>query len=137
MRTPTSPLPRMNRAPVDDDTTVRLPSAPDEPAMIDSDRPTVLAGRSQRRSVRSMLCGVVLVVLVLLAVGMLLAQFVSQAHGTPGPGAVAVGSHIAAALVAMPLYLLGERRKGLVRWLATMGMLVVLGVVLWFFWWAS
>jgi predicted anti-sigma-YlaC factor YlaD len=89
-----------------------------------------------RRSVVAGTAGVLTAVLVLLGIGMVVAQVVGAAQHHPGPGALAVGAHVAGAVVGIWCYLLASRRSGLVRWLGFVALPVVTVVLLWFFWWS-
>lgn len=86
------------------------------------------------RSVVAGLAGVLAAVLVLLGIGMPVAQVVGAAQRHPGPGALAVGAHVAGAVLGIWCYRLASRRSGLVRWLGFVALPVLVAVLLWFFW---
>jgi predicted anti-sigma-YlaC factor YlaD len=79
--------------------------------------------------------GVLAAVLALLGVGMVVAQVVGAAQHHPGPGALAVGAHVAGAVAGIWCYRLATRRSGLVRWLGFVALPVLIAALLWFFWW--
>jgi hypothetical protein len=79
--------------------------------------------------------GVVLCVLLFLAVSMVIAQLTSGGHGQPGPGGLAVGAHVGGVVVGAVCYGVA-RRRGPRRVFGLVGGLVVLGLLLWFFWWS-
>jgi predicted lipid-binding transport protein (Tim44 family) len=87
------------------------------------------------RSVVAGTAGVLVAVLVLLGIGMLVAQVVGAAQHHPGPGALAVGAHVAGAVVGIWCYRLAGRRSGLVRWLGFVALPVLIVALLWIFWW--
>jgi hypothetical protein len=79
--------------------------------------------------------GVVLCVLLIMAVGLVVAQIVSRHGGQPGPGAITVGSHVAGLLVGVVCYRFG-RGRGRRALLGLLGSLVIAVLLLWFFWWS-
>jgi hypothetical protein len=79
--------------------------------------------------------GVVVCVLVIMAVGMVVAQVVSGRDHQPGPGAAAVTWHVVGAVAGIVGYRL-TRRSGPIRLAAMLGVLVVAVLLLWFFWWS-
>lgn len=81
--------------------------------------------------------GVLAVVAVIMGVGMLVAQIVSSAYGRPGPGVLAVGAHLAGAVVGVGCYQVATRRRGPVRVAALVVLPLVIVGLLWFFWLAS
>lgn len=87
------------------------------------------------RSVLAGTAGVLTAVLVLLGLGMVVAQVVGAAQHHPGPGALAVGAHVAGAVVGIWCYRL-VGRSGFVRWLGFVALPVIIVVLLWFFWWS-
>jgi predicted anti-sigma-YlaC factor YlaD len=88
------------------------------------------------RSLVAGTAGVLTAVLVLLGIGMAVAQVVGAAQHHPGPGALAVGAHVAGAVVGIWCYRLASRRSGLVRWLGFVALPVLVVVLLWVFWWS-
>jgi hypothetical protein len=90
-----------------------------------------------RQSVSAFGAGVVTAALVIMALGMIVAQIYSAANAEPGPGPIAVGAHIVAAIGAVPLYRVARRRDGRARWLAGGALLVLMLLVLWFYWWVA
>jgi hypothetical protein len=79
--------------------------------------------------------GVVMVVLLIMGVGMLVAQFMGGHDDQPGPGALTVGAHLAGAVVGVFCYR-ATRRTGIAKPLGLLAILVVAALLLWFFWWA-
>jgi hypothetical protein len=79
--------------------------------------------------------GVVLCVLLIMGVGLLIAQFMGGHDDQPGPGALTVGAHLAGVVVGVFCYR-SSRRTGLARLLGLVGILVVAILLLWFFWWS-
>jgi hypothetical protein len=79
--------------------------------------------------------GVVLCVLLITAVGLVIAKIISRRDGQPGPGAIMVGSHVAGLLVGFGCYRF-SRGRGARALLGLLGVLVVAGLLLWFFWWS-
>lgn len=110
----------------------------DSPEMTTSasmEAPTDALPAPAARPPRSMVAGVLTAVLVLLGLGMVVAQVVGAAQHHPGPGALAVGAHVAGAVVGIWCYRL-VGRSGLVRWLGFVALPVIIVVLLWFFWWS-
>ena len=88
------------------------------------------------RSLVAGTAGVLTAVLVLLGIGMVVAQVVGAAQHHPGPGALAVGAHVAGALMGIWCYRLATRRSGPLRWLGFVALPVLILVLLWVFWWS-
>jgi predicted anti-sigma-YlaC factor YlaD len=89
------------------------------------------------RSVVAGTAGVLTAVLVLLGIGMVVAQVVGAAQHHPGPGALAVGAHVAGAVVGIWCYrLVRSTRSGIVRVLGFVALPVITAALLWFFWWS-
>jgi len=87
------------------------------------------------RAVRgSAVAGVLTAILVIMGVGLLVAQIVSGANGQPGPGAVTVGAHLAGAAVGIGCYRLTVRRRGWSRVAALSVLSLVTVVLLALFW---
>lgn len=83
------------------------------------------------------IAGVLVCVLVILACSIVGAQIVASWHGQPGPGALALGAHLAAAAVGIAGYRLVSRRAGAVQPVACGVMLMIVALLLWFFWWSA
>jgi hypothetical protein len=94
------------------------------------------AADRRRRGVLSGLAGVGLCVLWIMGIGVVVAQVVSVSGGRPGPGALAVGGHLAGAVVAVFCYRTVSRRRGLPRLLGLLALLAILVLLLWFYWWS-
>ncbi|ASO18567.1 hypothetical protein FHR81_002975 [Actinoalloteichus hoggarensis] len=73
--------------------------------------------------------------LVILALFLIVAQLVASRAGYPGPGMAAVVAHSLAAIGAVPLQRSSDRRRTAVRWWGPLAIMVMAGVVLWFWWW--
>jgi hypothetical protein len=80
--------------------------------------------------------GVVLCVLWIMGIGMVVAQLVSAQQDRPGPGALAVGAHVAAAVLGVVSYRAVSRNPGLPRLLGLIVLLAMTVALLWFFWWS-
>ena len=78
--------------------------------------------------------GVLTAALVIMGIGMLVAQIVSGANGEPGPGTLAVGSHLAGAVVGVACYRVALRRPGRAAIAAMVLLPLVTAILLWFFW---
>ncbi|AHH94366.1 hypothetical protein BC739_007265 [Kutzneria viridogrisea] len=89
-----------------------------------------------RRSVLRGLSGAVTVCAVLLVLLVLAAQVYFQLRGYPGIGWGSVGVHAVAALLAVMLQRVADRRGGFTSALASLGVLATVAAVLWIFWWA-
>ncbi|HEY3610533.1 MAG TPA: hypothetical protein VGL06_23730 [Pseudonocardiaceae bacterium] len=120
---------------MDDDSreTATEPTTP--AAAADTDAPPVPVARPNR-SVVAGTAGVLTAVLVLLGMGMVVAQLVGAAQHHPGPGALAVGAHVAGAVVGIWCYRLACRRSGIAKALGFVALPVITAVLLWFFWWS-
>jgi hypothetical protein len=88
-----------------------------------------------RQDFRTACAGVITAAVVLLALCLLVAVFLGQARGVPGPRPAPLGAHIAGAVVAVLLY--RRIRRGSRRWRAFLALVAVLALLLWFFWWAT
>ena len=97
--------------------------------------PTDALPARQSRSVVAGTAGVLTAVLVLLGIGMVVAQIVGAVQHHPGPGALAVGAHVAGAVVGILCYRL-VGRSGFVRWLGFVALPVITVGLLWVFWWS-
>lgn len=79
--------------------------------------------------------GVVMIALLIMGIGMVIAQLTSAQHHQPGPGALAVGAHAAGAVVGVVCYGY-SRRKGSGRLIALLVTVATALLLLWFFWWS-
>jgi hypothetical protein len=79
--------------------------------------------------------GVLLCVLLIMGVGMFVAQLMGGHDDQPGPGALTVGAHLAGVVAGVFCYRL-SRRTGRGRLLGLLGIVVVTVLLLWFFWWS-
>lgn len=100
----------------------------------DDDERTESPPDAPRAARGSAIAGVLTAMLVIMGVGLLVAQIVSAANGQPGPGAVAVGSHLAGAAVGIGCYRVTVRRRGWSRVAALSVLSVVTVVLLALFW---
>lgn len=82
------------------------------------------------------LSGALSVGLAVLAVVVLVFQAVGWVRGVPGPGAVMVFGHLVAAGAAIGAQRFADRRTGWPATVAGLGVVVVVLVALWLFWWA-
>jgi hypothetical protein len=114
---PTAPIPVVGAGSDDSDTTA-------EPV-------------KPRRSFLAGLSGVLTVVLLIMAVGMIVAQYVSGRHEQPGPGLFEIVTHVAAAVLGVVCYRATARRRGPARLFGTVVLLAITGALLWFFWWSA
>ena len=74
--------------------------------------------------------------LVALAIAVCVAQWLAGTSGRPGPGVTVVVGHVVAALAAVVLQLMADRRRDSLAALASGSVLVIAAGVLWFGWWA-
>ena len=81
------------------------------------------------------LSGVVTAGLVVLAIGVAVAQYLGHSRGFPGPGVLSVGAHIAAAVVAVVAQRVADHRRGFSACVGALVVFVVTGLVLWTQWW--
>lgn len=79
--------------------------------------------------------GVLLCVLLIMAVGVIVAQFVGAGRAQPGPGATVIAAHVAAAVAGLFCYRF-SRRVGPQRLLGLAAIVLVTVLLLWFFWWS-
>jgi hypothetical protein len=79
--------------------------------------------------------GVVLCVLLIMAAGLVVAQFTSRHNGQAGPGPITVGVHIAGVVAGVVCYRF-SRGRGLRRLLGLLAILVIAALLLWFYWWS-
>lgn len=80
--------------------------------------------------------GAVLCVLWIMGIGMVVAQLVSGQQDRPGPGALAVGAHVVAAVIGVVAYRAASRHRGLPRLLGLLVLLAMTVALVWFFWWS-
>ena len=96
---------------------------------------TVTAPRLGERVQRG-LSGVLAGGLVVLAIAVCVAQWLSSASGRPGPGLAMLAGHGVAAAVAVALQLAADRCRGHTAALASYAIMALTACVLWFAWWA-
>lgn len=113
-----------------------LPTAP-IPIVGSKDGDVATETAKPRRSFLSGLAGVLTAVLVILALVMIVAQFVTGKHNQPGPGLFEVVTHVVAAVVGVIVYRVSNRRRGLVRLIGCIVLLAITGALLWYFWWSA
>jgi hypothetical protein len=102
-----------------------------------SGRDSSPAPHQPTRSVRAGSAGILTAVLVILAIGMIVAQIISAEHHQPGPGTLAVGAHIVSAIAGVCCYRLTTRgRPIIVTVLSFLALPLITGLLLWFFWWS-
>jgi hypothetical protein len=92
--------------------------------------------RPPRQTPLTWLVGVLTGGLCVLALVMIGAQVYSSVHDMPGPGALTLTAHALAAALAVLLQRFVDRRTGPVRWCCAAGILVLTGLLLWFFWYS-
>lgn len=120
----------LNRAnPSSDDDT----AADDAPTEVIADRPAPVSNKG--RGAAPAVSAVLMLVLLVMAVGMVVAQLVSGGDRQPGPDGVVVAWHVLAAAAGVVCYRY-SRRRGPVRLLALLASVVITALVLWFFWWS-
>jgi hypothetical protein len=71
-----------------------------------------------------------------LAVVVVVFQVLAFVRHMPGPGALTVFGHIAAAVLAVFVQRFADRLTGWAAALSVLGVVAVSGVALWLFWWA-
>ncbi|MGB3441730.1 MAG: hypothetical protein WBA97_23540 [Actinophytocola sp.] len=71
-----------------------------------------------------------------LAVVVVVFQVLAFIRGMPGPGALTVFGHIAAAALAVFVQRFADRLTGWAAALSVLGVVAVAGTTLWLFWWA-
>lgn len=81
------------------------------------------------------IAGVICCVLLIIAVGLIVAQFVSGQHGQPGPGTTVIAAHVAGACAGLACYRM-TRRPGVARVVGVLAIVVIAVLLLWFFWWS-
>ncbi|MFC0433491.1 hypothetical protein [Kutzneria buriramensis] len=80
--------------------------------------------------------GAVAACLVLLLLAVLASQIFFQFQGYPGLGWPAVGGHALAAVIAVLLQRLADRRGGAASVLASLAVIVDAALTFWLFWWS-
>ncbi|WP_216214279.1 hypothetical protein [Amycolatopsis aidingensis] len=96
--------------------------------------PLAIPDRSSGRWWRG-LTGSLAAGLVLLAVGVLGAQILGWASGSSGPGVLATGGHLLAAVLALLAQRVADRGSGRAAGLAALAVLLLVVAPLWLFWW--
>lgn len=112
------------------------PEPGSEPVLPKSELPASVLPGPVRPGPLSWLTGLLAGGLVVLAVVMVGAQLYSSVNRMPGPGALTIFAHVGAAVLAVVLQWFADRRVGPARWLCCAGIVVITGVLLWFFWYA-
>jgi cobalamin synthase len=92
--------------------------------------------RPRRRSVLRGASGAVAACLVLLLLTVLASQIFFQTQGYPGIGWLVVSGHALAAVIAVVLQRLADRRRGAVSALASLAVLTDAALTLWLYWWS-
>lgn len=88
-------------------------------------------GRWWRGLTGSLAAGMAGLALIVLGAGVL-----SLIVHAPGPGVASLAGHPVAAVVALAAQRIADRRQGQPAVLAGAGVLLVVGVTLWLFWWS-
>lgn len=79
--------------------------------------------------------GIVTAGVVVLAIAVVVTQFLGRSRGFPGPGGLSVTVHIVAAVIAVLAQRVADHRRGVVAALGALAVFVIAGVVLWTQWW--
>jgi hypothetical protein len=74
--------------------------------------------------------------LLVLALGLAGMQYWANSLGQPGPGVPNVLGHIVAALAALVLQMIADRRRDLVGGLSAVAVPVIVVGAIWMWWWA-
>lgn len=82
------------------------------------------------------LSGALAVGMSVLAVVVVVFQVLAFIRDMPGPGALTVFGHIAAAALAVFVQRFADRHTGWAAALSVLGVVAVAGATLWLFWWA-
>lgn len=109
------------------------PAADDAPTEVIADRPAPASNKG--RGVVPAVTAVLMLALLIMAAGMVVAQLVGGGDRQPGPGGATVAWHVAGAVAGVVCYRY-SRRRGAVRLLALLAIVVITALVLWFFWWS-
>ncbi|TWP49311.1 hypothetical protein FKR81_24690 [Lentzea tibetensis] len=80
--------------------------------------------------------GVLAVGMVLLALGNIGVQFYANSRDLPGPGVLAVTSHIVAAVLVIGAQVVADRFNDWRAPVSCLAVLLVSAATLWLFWWA-
>lgn len=80
--------------------------------------------------------GVLAVGMVLLALGNIGVQFYANSRDLPGPGVLAVTSHIVAAVLVIVGQVIADRFNDWRAPVSCLGVYLVSAATLWLFWWA-
>lgn len=108
-------------------------AADDSPTEVIADRPVPESNKG--RGVVPAVSAVLMLVLLITAVGMVVAQLAGGGDRQPGPGGVTVAWHVLAAAAGVVCYRY-SRRRGPVQLLALLAGVLITVLVLWFFWWS-
>jgi hypothetical protein len=92
--------------------------------------------KTARRSVLRGASGVVAASLVILLLAVIGAQIFFQLQGYPGLGWLAVGGHALAAVIAVLLQRVADRRTGIVSALASLAVILDAALTFWLYWWS-
>lgn len=82
------------------------------------------------------LSGALAVGMSVLAVVVVVFQVLALIRDVPGPGALTVFGHIAAAVLAVFVQRYADRLTGLAAAVSVLGVVAVSGAAVWLFWWA-
>lgn len=82
------------------------------------------------------LSGSVAAAVVLLAVVVIAAQLLAASESWAGPGWLAVGGHVLAAVFAVLLQRFADHRTGAAAWAAGLSVFAVAFAALWLWWWS-
>jgi hypothetical protein len=74
--------------------------------------------------------------LLVLALGLAGMQYWANRQGQPGPGVPIVLGHFVAALAALVLQMIADRRRDLIGGLSAVAILVIVVGAIWMWWWA-
>lgn len=91
--------------------------------------------RASRGGLIRGVAGVFVCVLLIMAVGLVVAQLVSAHNHQPGPGGLSIGAHVLGAIAGVVGYRY-TRRTGLARLFGLLAVLLITVLLLWFFWWS-
>ncbi len=81
------------------------------------------------------LSGAVAAGLVLLTIGVSVAQYLGNTRGFPGPGGVSVAVHIVGAIAAVIAQRVADHRRVVAAAAGSIAVFVITGLVLWTQWW--
>jgi hypothetical protein len=90
------------------------------------------AGRGLLRGIS----GAVTACLVLLLLAVLASQIFFQFQGYPGLGWPTVGGHVLAAVIAVVLQRIADRRRGAASVLASLAVVLDAALTFWLYWWS-